>query len=352
MLCIYWYCLLNLDNKKYWIPSIIFGILSAASVEQCAMMTIGVTVLTLISKIDSIKNIKPILKENKKLWILLAITIISAATVLLAPSQFNRLEIDSEVISGVESLKYNTKFFLMNYTMLEKMNVYYILISALAILYAIKDENKKWKISMIAIAILNIILFYINYNRFLKISVTMDMFRLINISLLIVTMAILFVYLNVKQKDSWLNISVIAFILFVGSQAMMIISPTLGYRNMLFGLAMLMIIICKLYAENPIEWTTKYLWIIFALLALQTNVTLAKGYAKNKEVELINQNIINENEAILSDKNATLDLYKFAIEEYSWSNPYVSSYHLQEYKDYYEIKCNINWVDYKVENVE
>ena len=209
MLCIYWYCLLNLDNKKYWIPSIIFGILSAASVEQCAMMTIGVTVLTLISKIDSIQNIKPILKENKKLWILLAITIISAATVILAPSQFNRLEIDSEVISGVESLKYNTKFFLMNYTMLEKMNVYYILISALAILYAIKDENKKCKISMIAIAILNIILFYINYNRFLKISVTMDMFRLINIGLLIVTMAILFVYLNVKQKDLWLNISVI-----------------------------------------------------------------------------------------------------------------------------------------------
>ncbi len=352
MLCIYWYCLLNLDNKKYWVPSIIFGILSAASVEQCAMMTIGVTVLVLVSQISSFKNIKATLKENKKLLILFVITMLCAATVVLAPSQFNRLEIDSEVISGMESLKYNIKFFLMNYTMIENMNVYYILIAIVAVLYALKDDNKKRKNSIILLSIVNVILYYINFRRYLEISVTMDVFRLINIALLLADTVALLIYLNIIQKDNWMNTSVIAAILFVGSQAMMLVSPTLGYRNMLFGLAMLNIILCKLYAENPIEWTTKYLWILFALLALKTNVTISKGYSKNKEVELINQNIIAENEAILSDKNATIDLYKFAIEEYSWSNPYVSAYHLQEYKDYYEMKCNINWLDFKTETVE
>ena len=352
MLCVYWYCLLNLDNKKYWVPSIIFGILSAASVEQCAMMTIGVTVLTFISKMDSVKNIKPILKGNKKIGILLVITIISAATVLLAPSQFNRLEIDSEVISGIESFKYNTKFFLMNYTMLKNMSAYYILISSLAILYAVKDSNQKLKFSLIAIAILNVVLFYINYKRVSEISVTMDFFRLINIALLIITMTVLLIYLNMRQKDIRLNMCVIAFILFIGSQVMMLVSPTLGYRNMLFGLAMLMIICCKFFAENPIEWTNKYLWIMFALIAVGTNVIRAKGYAENKTIELINQNIIFENKAILADKNATIDLYKFALEEYSWSNPYESDYHLQEYKAYYDMKCNINWIDFKTVNVE
>lgn len=352
MLCIYWYCLLNLDNKNYWMPAIIFGILSAASVEQCAMMTIGVTLLVLVSKIDSLKNVKLLLKENKKILILLAITMLCAATVVLAPSQFNRLEIDSEVISGIESLKYNVKFFLMNYTLIENMKAYFILVALIAILYAAKDENKKRKIFVIILAVINVILYYINFNRRFEIGVTMDLFRLINTGLLLVDMAVLLVYLNFAQKDTWLNTSIIAFILFVGSQAMMLVSPTLGYRNMLFGLAMLNIILCKLYAENPIEWTKKYLWIAFVGMALYTNVVIAKGYAANKEVELINQNIIAENKAILGDKNETINLYKFAIEEYSWSNPYVSAYHLQEYKDYYVMKCNINWIDYKVENVE
>lgn len=350
MLCIYWYCLLNLDNKKYWVLSIIFGILAAASVEQCAMMTIGVTLLVLVSKSDSWKNIKNVLKENKKFLILLLITILCAATVVLAPSQFNRLEIDSEVISGVESLKYNIKFFLMNYTLIENMKIYYAIIALIAILYALKDENKKRKILMIVLALFNICLFYFNFNRIAEISVTMDALRIFNIGLLMLDSLVLLMYSNIMQKDSWLNTCIIAFILLVGSQAMMIVSPTLGYRNMLFGLAMLNIILCKLYAENPIEWTKKYLWIAFVGMALYTNVVIAKGYAANKEVELINQNIIAENKAILGDKNETINLYKFAIEEYSWSNPYVSAYHLQEYKDYYEMKCNINWIEFK--NVE
>ena len=352
MLCIYWYCLLNLDNKKYWVPSIIFGILSAASVEQCAMMTIGVTVLILISKFDSLKNIKIVLRDNKKLLILLIITIICAATVVLAPSQFNRLEIDSEVISGMESLKYNVKFFLMNYTLIENMKVYYILTALIAILYATKDENKKRKILMIIFAVINIGLYYINFNRRFEIGVTMDLFRLINTGLLLADMMALLIYLNFIQKDTWLNTCVIAFILFVGSQAMMLVSPTLGYRNMLFGLAMLNVILCKLFAENPIEWTTKYSWILFAGIAVYTNINIAKGYATNKEVELVNQNIIAENKAILGDKNETITLYKFAIEEYSWSNPYLTDFHLQEYKAYYDMKCNINWLDYKESNAE
>lgn len=350
MLCIYWYCLLNLENKKYWVPAIISGILSAASVEQCAMMTIGVTLLVLVSKIDSWKNIRSVLKENKKLLVLLLITILCAATVVLAPSQFNRLEIDSEVISGIESLKYNIKFFLMNYTLIENMNVYFVLVALIAILYAIKDESKKRKICMIILAIINICLYYINFNRRFEIGVTMDLFRLINTGLLILDMGILLVYLNFAQKDTWLNTCVIAFILFVGSQVMMIVSPTLGYRNMLFGLAMLNIILCKLFAENPLEWTTKYLWILFVIIALYTNVNIAKGYAANKEVELINQQIIADNKELLADKEATIDLYKFAIEEYSWSNPYLTAYHLQEYKAYYDMKCNINWIEFK--NVE
>ena len=346
MLCIYWYCLLNLDNKKYWIPSIIFGVLSAASVEQCAMMTIGITVLILISKMKSFREIKMIFKENKKLTILFFVTVISAATVILAPSQFNRLELDSEVISGIESLEYNVKFFLMNYTLIKNMKVYYILFSFLTLLYAIKDENKKRKIVMIILAVSNIVLYYINFYRQLEIGVTMEISRLLNIGLLIVNMSILLVYLNFISRDSGLNIGIMAFVLFFGSQAMMIVSPTLGYRNMLFGLAMLNIILCKLFAENSIEWTTKYLWVLFIGYAVYINVTVAKGYAANKEVELINQNIIAENKAILGDKNETINLYKFAIEEYSWSNPYSTAYHLQEYKAYYDMKCKINWIDY------
>ncbi len=348
MLLLYWYCLLNIENKKYFIPAIFFGVLSAASVEQCAMMTIGVTFLFILSKFDGFKNIKMVLKGNKKLVSLLFLVILGAVTVILAPSQFNRIGIERESIGLLDSLKLNVKFLMINYTLIKGMGIYYILTSIFTIIFAWNDGNKNRGTIFGILGISCAVLYGVNYWRYLKIGVIMDVFRVINILLLVVITFALFIYLNEKVSNKKIiNTLTVALVLFAGSQLMMVFSPVLGYRNMLFGIAMLNLISCKIYAECECGIGHKYPWILFVLIALWINGKTAMGYAANKKVEVENQKIISENSEILRDDNATIDLYKFAKEDYSWSNPYVSAYHENEYKVYYDMKCGINWIEWK-----
>ena len=92
----YWFCLKNISKKRFFILSIILGIFSAATVEQSAMMTFGLTVLITLSHFDGFKNIKNFIQKNKKLFILCFITFFSLCTVILAPSQFRRIKIENE----------------------------------------------------------------------------------------------------------------------------------------------------------------------------------------------------------------------------------------------------------------
>ena len=48
MLLAYWTVLLKIDNKKYFVLAIILGFLSSSTVEQNALMTFGLTLLTFL----------------------------------------------------------------------------------------------------------------------------------------------------------------------------------------------------------------------------------------------------------------------------------------------------------------
>ena len=77
-------------------------------------------------------------------------------------------------------------------------------------------------------------------------------------------------------------------------------------------------------------------------MALVLNFKTALGYAKTKQVEEKNNEII-ANSSVLTDKNKEIILYKCPDNNYGWSMPYTSSYHEFYFKHHYQIKCKINW---------
>ena len=163
LLLSYSYCLTKLENKKYFILAIFLGFFSAATMEQSAMMTLGVTILYLISKIDSIKNIKLTLKSNIKLIILSIITLIGVSTVILAPAQFVRMEIEENDTSTMDKIILNSKFMLQNYTQNVNILPYCIAFNLLIVIYALKNRNNHKLIILINIAniILNLISIFV-----------------------------------------------------------------------------------------------------------------------------------------------------------------------------------------------
>ena len=130
----------------------------------------------------------------------------------------------------------------------------------------------------------------------------------------------------------------------VGSQLMMVVSPVLGPRNLIFGLIMFAfacgIIISKL---NFKKLNNTILVIIFILMGLTSNLDTARGYYQNKLIEEKNISIIFANTDVITKENFEISLYKFKNDNYAWSMPYISKYHEYWFKIFYDMKCKINW---------
>lgn len=140
MFFIYWYYLIKIDeSKKNFICAIIFGILGSASVEQMGMMTFGITVLTMLSKVKSIKEItkkdgiKELFQKNKRIVWMLIITFVGLASVLLAPGQFVRINQESKYSRLYILL--STRWLMESFTTGDRALIYAIVINVIVALY-------------------------------------------------------------------------------------------------------------------------------------------------------------------------------------------------------------------------
>lgn len=322
----YWYFLNRIDkNKSAFIISIILVFLSAASVEQVGMMTVGLTFLTLISKIKT--------KMKFKLVILFIISLIGIVTVLLAPSQFIRLNTGDE-INKLDLIFENIKFLVNNYTSVKNIFIYSFLFNLVSILYA---KNMKKNKFVIFVCLLNITLnflniFLINYEVF-------SLIKIIFIIIIGVSYAITLILINKNLFGKNITPLTISVILMIGSQFMMIISPVMGYRNLLVGLIMFAFIIAMI-GKNIILDKNNLKICCFSLIALTliNNLQTAEGYYKTKLIDIDNISVIskykNEEEIVLK---------KFENDNYGWSMPYISPFHEEKFKNIYGITGNIRW---------
>ena len=335
----YFYCITKIENKKYYIASIIVGLLSAATMEQSSMMTFGLTLLVLLSKFKEFKNIKNTLHENKKLLLLLAVTLIGTCSVLLSPSQFIRISHETKDFSLLSGIANNLKFMLTFYTRSTTILIYSILFNIMTIAYVYQNGSTKEKQVITFTSICNILLIIFNFGIIL---VPSGLLKLIVATFILITFFINIIYLNIKMYKTIITPITITLVLLIGSQFMMIVSPIIGYRNLIFGTIMFAYIICIIAFNIKIK--SKIPIIALILLGITFNLFTANGYYQNKKIDCENfKTLDSTSKEILADHDSEITLKEFKNDNYAWCVLYKSESHLGYFKEFYKINCKINW---------
>lgn len=343
MFFIYWYYLIKIDeSKKNFICAIIFGILGSASVEQMGMMTFGITVLTMLSKVKSIKEItkkngiKELFQKNKRIAWMLIITFAGLASVLLAPGQFVRINQESKYSRLYILL--STRWLMESFTTGDRALIYAIVINAIVALYGIHDDKDKSKKVFLSITLNLIATISINLSGIFNLVV----WKLIFMLVILLTYVYEIIYLNSKFENKLFSMFINAIILMVGSQFMMVVSNVIGERNLLPGYVMYAFVISYALANLvlPKYLNEKTLVICLVAVGMLFNVRTACGYYVSKTIWDENMQIIEQHK---DDKVITLR--KFEDTNYSWSALYESEDHEKYFKSFYNIDAEFNWID-------
>lgn len=343
MFFIYWYYLIKIDeSKKNFICAIIFGILGSASVEQMGMMTFGITVLTMLSKVKSIKEItkkdgiKELFQKNKRIVWMLIITFVGLASVLLAPGQFVRINQESKYSRLYILL--STRWLMESFTTGDRALIYAIVINVIVALYGIHDDKDKSKKVFLSITLNLIATISINLSGIFNLVV----WKLIFMLVILLTYVYEIIYLNSKFENKLFSMFINAIILMVGSQFMMVVSNVIGERNLLPGYVMYAFVISYALANLvlPKYLNEKALVICLVVVGMLFNVRTACGYYVSKTIWDENMQIIEQHK---DDKVITLR--KFEDTNYSWSALYESEDHEKYFKSFYNIDAEFNWID-------
>ncbi len=323
---VYWFFLNRVEKKNsYFVIAIIFGILASASVEQAGMMAFGLTLLTLITKFDGFKNL---FRNNKRVIILLFVTLIGLCTVVLSPSQFIRFNTATE-IPFMQQVLQNSKLIITSFSVSKSILPFMLLFNLFTIFIAYKNKNKL----VICSSVVNILL---SLYCIIVLNGVFSTFTIISIFIILFSYLISIIYLNKTIYNKLFSPLTIALILMVGSQFMMIVSPVVGYRNMIFGLIMFAYIIC-LIAPN-IKKYNNITVILLLVIGIGANIHTALGYHETKKIDDKNIEIINN----YNGTDSEIILYKFT-NDYCWSMPYISPFHEQKFKEHYNLNCEIIW---------
>ncbi len=332
----YWYAILHTKNKWQFVGTCILCILSSTSMEQSGMMTFGLTLLLLLSKIEKKSDLKTVWKTNFPLLFLCLLSFIGVCSVLFAPSQFIRIG-----ISGDYSILNNLLFLVKSFLASNSILPYCFFFHLFAILYAWKNNCP---LGVFFLAITNLLGTIINCHLITQ----TDVITPLNILLLtwnVICYAFIFFYLNHKIFHKVLSPLVITAILLIGSQIMMLVSPVFGPRNLIFGLALWGVIIGFLISAIKLSYSAVFSAILFTC-ALFLNFSTMKHYQGTKKIEEQNQIVLlTADKQKLMNPEEKITLYKFPNSNYAWSMPYISDFHEYWFKQFYHIECQIEWTE-------
>lgn len=372
-------------GKKYWYLPVL-SLLSGMTVEQASAITFGGVLLVLLSS-KLINNRQ--LKFNHYLTLILAL--VGCLTVVLAPGTFMRAEIEGTNISIIENIKDIVKMLFLY----KDMQVYNLLL-LLSVIFTLKNNKNLFSKVLFYLNVfffVSILLIGGNYTTIIPIDISNKLILavvLIGILVFLVGLVYLAVYNLIINKDDMILIS---FILAAGAQLMMIVSPVYGYRILLCTIILYFIPIMTTiirFKEEPYIWLLialilsiyitnnkltlvsfsllifeyinnkydKFLWInkankiiVSLLIVIATLIPIwnnINGYKINHVVNKYNEMVIQEyfDNGALDD---TIILKQMPLEDYGWSYPYVSPYHMKVMKMYYGIDMEVN-IEYESSN--
>lgn len=311
---------------------IIFQLLVPMFIEHMAVLLIIINLSLLLFKYYKTKKI------DKIYLMYTMISIVSTLTMFLSPGtklrsgmeniKFNNLNIFHKVLYNIPNFIY--------YTFI--VNSFLLLLLSITNIYRVKKLNKTKMVKTILISYLTIvpILTIILYNLSMFIQLPHILLELVNqhnILIIIYWLSYLLIYLSlllkdIKTKQGKLNLilSILAFI----SNAIMLLSPTWGYRTSLATYIFLTIPQIEIIDRIRINKIIEKIIIIFTIsvsivwLVFYINIRLAQSeLEKSITKQLKNNKEIIEIESFPSYANCNI-------------NP-TNEYHLTKFKEYYQI---------------
>lgn len=331
-----WFLLEKYQGKGRTALLCITGFLAGASVEQAAMMAVGVMVLHLI--FGWLNRMRP----SKASILTLICTVAGAFSVFLAPATFRRMGLEAN-LSMLETVVQSTKI------MISGLFSAYFIPVLLAVLLA--STLFLWQTKLPKLRILAVLAgLAIPTSLWVRFTwgYTFTLMKILEMGfvLLVAVIAIGAVLWQIwKEKNKVFPIAATAVIIGGGSLLMMLVSPVFGERNFLFAYFALAFYGAVMLAETYKKWYVVFLAVLLLVGGITYWGTLT-GYASNAVVYQENNKLIADWAA--TDRQQPLVQYKLKDDRYAWSLPYQSEFHERVYQFWLieYIEFTILWKDY------
>ncbi len=333
MLVIYWSVLKQeIESKKscQFLPVLAF--FASATVEQGGMMAFGLNVILLGEK-------KFFRKEKLKRCEIMALiaSFAGIVTVVCSPAQFLRASVEENPVDGglLSLIVYNVKGFCRNFMMTRHMAIFHVGVfsaSAVTLLGELRGQYKKLATAALCVCVLSFIWWaamMLGYTGGRSLYFLTCIFGY-SASALVAAGLVYRRYGDVTGLT--------ALVLAFGSQLMMIVSPVIGERNMLFYIAGAMIFtawsfgLCGEIKQKITVYAVTAVLISVALIIYSGTVT---GYWKNAGV--YRENLTKIKEYAEQHNRGSLEQKKLPEDSYGWAMPYHNAY----YEPYYNICFDI-----------
>ena len=313
-----WFLVQSYEGRGRSIWLAVVGFLAGASVEQGAMMAIGVFVLYFLFRLLGKVSIK-----RGEVWAFAA-TLVGAATLFLAPATFRRVAIEAKEPLFTIVLR-SGKILLTGLFSNYFISVLVVVLLASA-LYLWGTKGKLLRLMAGAAGLTIPLALYINIK--LQNGLTMNKLAAMGAVALYAVVLVGITLRRLYKAEAFQCIST-ALIIGGGSLLMMVVSPVFGERNFLFAYFTL-----ALYGLLLLSMAVKpYTWVLlggFLLFGLSCFGTTFLGFRSNQPVYDANNKLIAD--WVITDRKKPLVQYKLVDDRYAWSQPYLSGFHERVYK--------------------
>jgi len=381
----YWVLLRRSLQGGRWTACCVFALLAGLTVEQISMMAFGLTVLMLC-------EILWVRKEKLRRIMLapLVLTFFGMLTVLLAPGNAHRAEVTKLPVSGgvLDMVRYNILNLRRSFLFGEAMYPIHFLTLGAIVCYLFVCTVKRRKLLhglVAAVAALTTAGWFwlpqqdkrlLSYG---EVPVSVDrLFLAVLAGYLLCSLYAVCVAFAEKQR-----VPLYAWILGVGSQVMMLVSPTVGPRTMLCCAGMMLLVAACLIQKAPYlymlgvgcvyGWHIGQAWVVIVLAGTAVLFLLRKfqaarmigamlccvpllfcawlalkdtydGYKLNYAVYQADLAVLDEIEAT---DTTVYNLRKLPRPLYGWVMPYDNDYYTAYFKQYYSLprRSEIEWTE-------
>jgi hypothetical protein len=296
----------------------IFGFLAAASVEQAAVIAVVITAVDAWKRRRAGRDL-----DKTTLAAILAVAV-GAASVILAPGQFNRL-LDIGASYGtplLATIRQNTHFLILDVLLSEHLRVYFVLLAAALSAFAFSRSRRRLFAALFSVA------------AFGMAAATYFCQRKFVTPYILAILMFFAVSAFAAAVVSGNTVALTAILAAIASLAFMLPSPVVGFRSVLFFLIYIAVFAAAIIPELPAAVGIPASVVLTAAAAYAV-LSIAPGYAENAVIHAQNRERVIAWHA--SDTDGELVQIKPKNELYGWSMPYNADFH----RIYYNRYCGV-----------